>query len=165
VGDIHIAKVKSTILPVLGLIFRIKGYLRVKHLKKIYYSLIHSRLMYLAPLWGCATHCLIKPLQILQRRAIQIIFNMPIRTSSAQVYNTSQILPISVCIDSSSAVLVYRSLLYNLHITYLFQRRYPAYQLRTDSHLPRPQVKTSHYGLDAVVYKSITEYNNLPLDP
>jgi len=66
---------------------------------------------------------------------------MPIRTSSAKLYNTSQILPLSVCIhrhlphaDSSSAVLVYRSLLYNMHITHLFKRRYPAYQLRTDLH-------------------------------
>jgi len=89
------------------------------------------------------------------------VFNMLIRTNSAKVYNTSQILPLSVCIDSSAAVLVYRSLMYNMHITYLLKRRYPAYQLRTDLHLPRPQVKTSHYGLDAVVYKSITVYNNL----
>ena len=120
--------------------------------------------MYLAPIWGCATLSLIKPLQILQRRAIKIMYKMPIRTSSAIVFKTSQIPPLSVCIDYSSALLVYRSLLFNIHTTYLLKRRYPAYQLRTDLHLPRPQVKTSHYGLYAVVYKSITVYNNLPPD-
>lgn len=56
--------------------------------------MIHCHLNYLCILWGSAAVCHLKPLQVLQNRAIKSIYNFPIQYPSSELYNVTKILPI-----------------------------------------------------------------------
>ncbi|KAK3929447.1 RNA-directed DNA polymerase from mobile element jockey [Frankliniella fusca] len=72
--DKHINSICKKIAPIIGVTFRLKNLLDQKSKKSIYYGLIQSRLTYMASIWGSATSFRLKPLKILQKRAIKSLF-------------------------------------------------------------------------------------------
>lgn len=60
----------------------------------LYYSMIHCHFEYLCLIWGSASKCFLKPLQVLQNRALKFVFRSNYQHPSADLYSLCQILPI-----------------------------------------------------------------------
>ena len=71
----QIASIVKKVSRVTGLMYRIRNCVNNKTLKMIYYSLIYPHLLYGIPIWGNADDTHIKPLYILQKKAVRLILN------------------------------------------------------------------------------------------
>ena len=71
----HIANIRSKIGQAMSLIIRSKNYLPKKIKILLYKSLIQSHIEYCLPVWGNALKSHMKPLEIIQRKAIRVVTN------------------------------------------------------------------------------------------
>lgn len=83
----HIDLVAARISSIVGMIFRIRGFVPRHVLINLYFSLIHSNLIYLLEVYGSAAKTALNRLEVLQRRALKLIFNLPRLTPTNQLYN------------------------------------------------------------------------------
>jgi len=107
--------IKKKIFPAIGALFRAKKILSQSALKQIYYDLIHSHLIYLINTWGHCNHNLFSQLEILQKRALKIIFNLPERTESSEIFKIANVIPLTLSRDLSCITLAFRSLHSKIH--------------------------------------------------
>lgn len=63
------------------MIKRLSNFLPLSVLKKLYFSLIHSRFSYCVGIWGSAKKKLIEAMEVMQKRALKAIFRLPFRFS------------------------------------------------------------------------------------
>ena len=72
--DTHIKKLAHRILKAVGIMFKLKQYMPGKALQVLYYSVIHTHLLYGLPVWG-STHpsYLKKKLITLQNKTVKLI--------------------------------------------------------------------------------------------
>ncbi|KAK3917528.1 RNA-directed DNA polymerase from mobile element jockey, partial [Frankliniella fusca] len=115
--DKHINSICKKIAPIIGVTFRLKNLLDQKSKKSIYYGLIQSRLTYrvvlrplprsttryMASIWGSATSFRLKPLKILQKRAIKSLFGYKLQTSSKQIFRETGINELEKIITKAQA--------------------------------------------------------------
>lgn len=64
----HIEHLRKYIAPIIGILYKARNYIRLRHLKNIYFSLIYSKLQYLNPVWGTVSISTLKPLKTLQNK-------------------------------------------------------------------------------------------------
>ena len=69
-----------------------KHFLTINHMETLYYSMIHPYLDYGALLWGSASTTNIKPIEILQKKAIRIITNSSYNTHTKPLFKKLRIL-------------------------------------------------------------------------
>ena len=76
-----------------------KNVLNYKALKSVYYSLIHSHLIYGIQVWSCSLVSNIKPLILKQKQAIRIINNSSYNSHTEPLFKACKILPLLSLID------------------------------------------------------------------
>ena len=84
-----------------------KNILRQKHLKILYYSLIHSHLSYGIILWGNTYHKYLNRLEVVQKRAIRIIAGVPYNTHSSELFKKLDILKLRDIYNSQIGKFMY----------------------------------------------------------
>jgi hypothetical protein len=104
----HIEYVKNKISPIIGILYRGKQIIQTNMRKSIYFSFIHSHLVYVCALWGNANLNVINQLQILQNRALKIIFNKPFLYSTINLYKETQILNVDKIYFKEIVLLMYK---------------------------------------------------------
>lgn len=94
--DRHIDLIKAKISSAIGILYKFKHKFDLKTKMLIYESLIHSHLSYLPMIYGWKNTDSIKSLQSAQNKALKIVFNLPIRyhTSDLFQYHAINILPV-----------------------------------------------------------------------
>ena len=92
-------------------ILRILKYSFPKHiLIMIYMSLIHSYINYCNVIWGSAYECHLKPLIVLQKKAIRLISNSKFRDESAPIFYNLKLLPILKVFQLNCLLFIYKCL-------------------------------------------------------
>ena len=79
----------------------------------LYMSLIHSYINYCVIIWGSAYFCHLKPLIVLQKKAIRIITNSKFRDPSAPILYMLKILPVFKVFELNCLKFMYRCLYEN----------------------------------------------------
>ena len=103
----HISIVKRKIVPIIGVLRRV-GYTIPPYLRyKLYFSYIHSNLIYLIQIWGSASKELIKDLQVLQNKALKAIKCLPPLTSTKLLYD-DHLLPVNCLIEYEYIMTIYK---------------------------------------------------------
>nr|CAI5857641.1 unnamed protein product [Callosobruchus analis] len=92
--DIHINNVVKTLRQLLYRFKYLKNILDLSHLKTIYYSLVESRLRYAIIGWGGAAYCHLRPLDVLQKKMLKIIYNKKITYPSDLLFSETGILDV-----------------------------------------------------------------------
>ena len=69
----HIREIKSKIASAVGIISKLRYYVDTNILIQVYHALIASRFHYAITSWGGATKTVLKPISVLQNRAIRLI--------------------------------------------------------------------------------------------
>ena len=90
--DYHIKIIKNKILPIVGILYKLKKILPIAIKKQIYFSLIHSNIIYLNAIWGNTHMYLVKSIEMLQNRALKSVFDLPNIMPSITMYQTVKIL-------------------------------------------------------------------------
>ena len=103
----HINTIKSKIAPCIGVLRRTARYMPDNLSYNLYYSYIHSHLIYLIQIWGSASQYLLNDLQVLQNKALKAIRNLPADTPSKVLFN-EKILPINKLVEFEYVMTIYK---------------------------------------------------------
>jgi hypothetical protein len=95
----HISTISSKISKSLFILRSAKNILSQKALKALYYSLIHSHLIYCIQIWSCGNQSSINSLFIKQKAAIRIINLKSYNAHTESLFKSSAILPLPTLID------------------------------------------------------------------
>jgi hypothetical protein len=71
-----------------GMLYKLKFNMPSRILKSIYHAFIHSNIQYLLIVWGSAHKASLKPIQILQNRALKYVFNKGPLFGTVELYHT-----------------------------------------------------------------------------
>lgn len=103
----HIDQMKNKISKFVGVFRRISNFLSESLKITIYYAHIHSHIIYLNSIWSGAPEYKLKELQILQNKAIKIIYRLPHLTSSISLYG-DKFLPINIISKYEKCLLLFK---------------------------------------------------------
>ena len=90
----HINHIRSKIGQAMSLIIRSKNYLPKKIKILLYKSLIQSQIEYCLPVWGNALPTHIKPLEIIQRKAIRVATNSKYNSHTEPLFHQANALTV-----------------------------------------------------------------------
>ena len=130
----------------------------------IYYSLIYSYLHYCCIIWGNACHSIIKPLQILQNRAVRLLSNKGYRDTATPLYSKLSIIKIENLAEYLTLLFVKRFLINDLpaHMLTYFSYYHKGYiNTRSRDIFKVPYARTNWFK-NSILIKGPTLWNNLP---
>jgi len=90
----HVDNISKKISNSLYFLRAAKKILTKKALTTVYYSLIHTHLIYAIQIWSCCSSALIKSLFVKQKKAIRIIHNSSYNAHTESLFKSSKILPL-----------------------------------------------------------------------
>jgi hypothetical protein len=107
--NVHVDYIRKKLLPVLMILPRLrhKG-LNIQYLRSVYCALIHSHLSYLDIISSNCTKEMVNALWVLQNRLLKIIFNLPYRTHTKDLYKFTKVVPLFVSFKMSKAIYMYK---------------------------------------------------------
>lgn len=160
----HCASVCRKINPAIAALFKYKNILPREEKYKIYASMVHSHISYVIPSWGSCAATHLRPLQVLQNRALKLVFGLPRLTSSVSLYTTHarKILPVKGLHIFSTLKYVKESMtgstLSNVNFTPVQQER-----LRPRNALLQPRSNTKR-NKQRISINGCLFFNRLPLE-
>jgi len=95
----HILQIRKKISNALYFMRTCKNILTQKALLAMYYSLVHSHLVYAIQFWSSCNSQLVNILFKLQKQAIRIIYKLPYNGHTESFFKSSNILPLPMLID------------------------------------------------------------------
>lgn len=72
--DVHVDEVCTKVSRVCGLLFRVRKFVPRHAMLNVYYALIHSHIVHLLEIYGCADRTILDRVFLLQKRALKTIF-------------------------------------------------------------------------------------------
>ena len=163
----HIAYVANKINQTIGALYRVRHCLNTKAMKMIYYSLIHSHLLYCQEVWGTAYKSALVPLVVAQKKAIRMITKANYRASTAPLFKQLEIKPLIDEIKYRRALLSYEIVKNpNVHQIQLNFEGHPhSHATRfSEKSLPLPRKRSERYGVRGIEYQLIKSFNELPVE-
>lgn len=88
----HCRTVLTKVSQGLGALYKFRNKFDLQTRRMIYFALIHCHLNYCTSLWGRST--LSKNIQVLQNRALRVVYNVPPRYNRAKLYELANVLPL-----------------------------------------------------------------------
>lgn len=154
-------KIRNTLACRVGIMRKLSHFLPRNVLLMLYYSLIHCHLEYLCVIWGAASACHLRPLQVLQNRSLKFIFQLSHQHPSVELYSLCSVLPIKglyyqqVCnfVKSTICDSEYRTLFFD-SINHDHDTRHS-----TDLYYYAPR---NNFGRDKISTVGPRMYNSLP---
>jgi hypothetical protein len=95
----HCKKIRNKISSGLYFLRRAKNFLSHQGMKSLYYSLIHSHLIYAIQVWSATSKSNITTLFRLQKQAIRIVHNTSYNAHTESLFKKSKILPLPKLIE------------------------------------------------------------------
>jgi hypothetical protein len=103
----HVKSLHSKIAKNVYMLNQVKNLLDNNILKLIYFAHIHSHLVYCCNILGMCTANTIKPIQVLQKKAIRIISNASYYAHTPQLFHDNDILPLTELIKYCSCLFMF----------------------------------------------------------
>lgn len=82
----HYSLICDKISPAIAAMHKLRTTLPQEALRLVYFSLVHSHLTQLCGICGLAAATYLKPVQVMQNRALKILFNLPLLTNTLELY-------------------------------------------------------------------------------
>ena len=160
----HISAVCNKVAPITGILRRLRRTLSLSCLLNVYYAFIHSHFTYLSFIWGHNRKTALKPLQILQNRALRNLLGFHYLTPIKYLYRFSNVLPLEQIIKLSAAIFMYKVVKNLTHVNtkFLFTKDMHVYFTRQKENLFSSQYGSITYGTKGIKHFLITTYNGIP---
>lgn len=159
----HINTLCRKVCVTLAALYKVRDLLPQEVLRLIYFSLFHSHVVYLCSLWGQTFASYIRPLQVLQNRALKILYNLPPRTSTCELYSlhAKNVLPVRGIHELQIVKLVRQIMNDEIYHQTSFAMRSNAHSLRDTLRIGAPAVRTN-LGSRQFSYAGPYTFNRLP---
>lgn len=154
----HVDFLCKKLRPMLYMFVTLKSILNINELRTLYFSLVQSHLSYCINSWGGVYSTTLKPLEILQKRILKIIYGYVLRYPSSALFSECSIFSI-------------RYLFYKAALIYMFNNK-PSHTLIEHSYNTRLNkeskvevpMRKKNIGQRCYTYIGIKLYNMLTLD-
>ena len=110
----HIKHVKSKVAKGIYILGRAKKFFDEITIKELYYAFVHPYLIYCHEVWGGTYSTYLKPLLIIQKRAVRIIAGVPRRHHSLELFQRYNIVPFDKLYEYSQYIFIFK-LVNHLH--------------------------------------------------
>ena len=104
----HINYINSKIFKCLGIVTKAKKVLNKTSLVQLYYSFMYPYFCYCIEVWGSTYNTHLTSLYNIQKRALKIIFSLPIRTNTDFLFKKSHIFKLSEVYYYSVALFMFK---------------------------------------------------------
>ena len=141
----HITYIKSKISKTLAILSKTKHILDTKALNILYQSLIVPYMTYCVEIWGNTYKTIIKPIVILQKRAIRIINKTDYYHPTNKLFMNSNLLKFNDLVEFKIAKIMYKIINNKFPdcVQNLFQMKSTPYELRGTLMFSKPQIRTN----------------------
>ena len=159
-GD-HIQYICKKVAPILGVLYRVRDLLPAALVKNIYHAYIQSQLKYMIILWGRSNKKVLHPLQILQNRALRILFKLPALHPNRDTYLISQLFPIEIQTKEAAILYMYKVVNNNMHhnISFNFKSEIHSHLTRHNLHIYSHSYNSKSFGTNGVKNYLVQLYN------
>lgn len=160
----HITRLTKKLAQVAGIFRKISHLIPDRTKRNLYHSLFHSHIIYGIAIWGAANQTTLKPLQIVQNKAIKNLFGFHPRTPTSLIHQTCRLLTVENLYNATASSHVHQMLSDSIHtITILTTGAERHHHLtRRRQHLTTIRSNTTTFGKNAALHKATSVYNRLP---
>lgn len=160
--NVHINHLLHKLAPFIYALKRIRKYLTDKTAISMYFAYVESRIAYMSAIWSAAPKYLLDSIDILQRKALRIVFDKDSRCNNKELYS-EKILPASKAGEMHTLLLLFKMLNNLATKNHIFFTRDQIHMHRTrnSSNLVIPQANTQ-FGQKNFFYRAPQIFNNLP---
>jgi hypothetical protein len=160
----HIVYVKNKISKCIAILYKVNRILSVNVKLKLYKTFIQPHLTYCNTVWGRTYKSTLKPLEIVQKRAIKMALNLKWDTPSIEVFRKAKVHNIYAINDIQVAIYMFK---YNNHLlpksfNQKFQSNTDVHSYNTRScqlhHVPLVRLEQSKF---AMYYRGVIVWNRL----
>lgn len=166
---VHINYIHDKLIKFCGLFYRIRGLVSEECARTLYFSFIHSTLLYGLEVYGNTYISYLDNLMKLNNKILRIILNKPFRTHTVELYKAYDTLPINILHDFLLLKLVHRIFYYKSSVPDVLVNCFSLatngahYTLRENLNLTVVRFNTCR-GQRSFIYKGSKLWNGLPID-
>ena len=106
--EMHIKNIRNKIASGCWALFKLKSFVPVDVLKRVYFALVHQHLLYCVSCWGGAARTKLDLLNVIQKRCIRVISNAPYNSHSSPLFKSLKILKLDDIYFLQLAKIMYR---------------------------------------------------------
>lgn len=161
----HIDMICRRVSPALAALYKMDNFLPDEALRLINFSLFHSHIDYLCLIWGQTYACYLRPLQVLQNRALKILYRLPPLTRTIDLYtrHAMGVLPIRGLSELQIVRLIRKVMNNEIYHHTTFFMRSSIYSLRDTLRIGSRGVRTVLGGRQ-LSYTGPALFNALPVE-
>lgn len=159
----HIQYVIKKINPLVAMFKQVSFILTNSTRRSLYFAHIHSRLIYMLPVWGATTKANLGFLQVIQNRAIRRLYGFANSHSIKSIYNKCNILNLGQLLKYESIITVYKIMHYKLESNLTLTQNLSIYSYNTrqrNNFFLQPF--NTLYGKNCFLYYALKLFNFLP---
>lgn len=143
----HVQFVCTKVTSALAALYKVRFFVPREVLRLVYFSLIHSHIVYMCSVWGQTFKTYLRPIQVLQNRALKVTFDLPHLTPTTELYGRLvKVLPVRAISDLQTVKLVRQILNDEIHHCISLSIRPSIQNLRDTLRIGAPRVRTSLGG-------------------
>ena len=106
----HVSMLSKKVSKAVGVLYKLRNYLPLPTLISLYYTFVYPYFVYCNLIWGHTFQTHLKPLEILQKKAIRIINHAPYLSHTNDLFLSNKILKLNDINKYFQAVHVYKFL-------------------------------------------------------
>lgn len=161
----HLAKISKSVSQGIGIMNKLKHIVPFSLLKNIYHSFITSHLNYCSEVWSCANKTSLRKVEVLQKKAIRILFNKNRSYPSSKIFSELNLLNLNLLLLYKKVIFFYNffnDLCPPQYYSEFFRKSSSGYRTRHSlkNRLTVPQFTTKQ-GTSSLFFKGIQEWNML----
>lgn len=160
----HVAGIRKKIATLVGLFYKLNHFIPDHLRKQIYFSNFHSHFLYLMPVWSTCNKTLFSNADILHKRALKCLYNLERRFPTEALYQHTLVLPLQTYVLMSNVTLIFKLKHHLLHSNVNIEEFLPTHThaTRHHQHFVPPRPLTTKFGINGILYKSISAFRSLP---
>ena len=163
--DKHINHICNSLAKNFHMFYTIRNLLTNQLKKQLYYSLVHSRILYGIEVYGACSSILLNKIQIIQNKLLKVLYNLPFRTDTNVMHVEQKLLKVKDIYNVNVLKFVYESInkcsiiqFHNyFHYSNIVRRH------RNENNLYPNRVRTK-YGESTLHYAGTQLWNSLDND-
>lgn len=161
----QVAKITKKIAAPIGVLKRLSYCVPKRFLRSLYFSLIHSHIQYLNIIWGSACKNVLRPLEILQNKAIKNLYALDRMYPTLLLYRNFNIPSVSDIYYLQNVVFIHQIINNTKHsnINVNFRENIHQHYTRNRNNIDLPNIRT-RLGESSIYFHGMRLYNNLPFE-
>ena len=161
----HIDHISAKLSKSVGILRKVKEFLPYNVMLSLYYTFIHSYIVYVIICWYAAPKYLVDKIVKLQKKSIRHVFNLPCNSHTDNLFQISKVLTVDAIYNVNVLLYMFKTINanYDDSLLEMLRTNYDIHSINTRSrnnfHLPRYLKCASQ---KSVLYKAIQLWNELP---